>query len=158
MKARFGLWAILAIVIFLGSAGSATSQVTVAQLKGTVVDESGGSVAGASVSLREVDTNSVYTAVTNDAGFYAVPNLPPGKYELKISFKGFANYTQTGIVLTVGQSATINVSLKVAAGGEQIVFWAQPPEVEPTKTEISQVIDTQQIASLRIPIRVLTDL
>src|SRR3984885_511991 len=157
MKARFGLWAILAIVIFLGSAGSATSQVTVAQLNGTVIDESGGSVAGASVSLREVDTNSVYTAVTNDAGFYAVPNLPPGRYELKISFKGFANYTQTGIVLTVGQSATINVSLKVAARGEQIVVSTETPEIEPTKTEISQVIDTQQIQSLPISSRVFTD-
>jgi outer membrane receptor protein involved in Fe transport len=157
MKARFGLWAILAIVIFLGSAGSATSQVTVAQLNGTVIDESGGSVAGASVSLREVDTNSLYTAVTNDTGFYAVPNLPPGRYELKISFKGFANYTQTGIVLTVGQSATINVSLKVAARGEQIVVSTETPEIEPTKTEISQVIDTQQIASLPISSRVFTD-
>src|SRR5580658_5814197 len=157
MKARFGLWAILAIVIFLGSAGSATSQVTVAQLNGTVVDESGGSVAGASVSLREVDTNSLYAAVTNDAGFYAVPNLPPGNYELKISFKGFANYTQTGIVLTVGQSATINVSLKVAARGETVVVTGEAPVIEPTKTEISQVIESQQIEDLPISNRVFTD-
>src|ERR1700683_3058016 len=157
MKARSGLWAILALVIFLAYAKSAISQVTVAQLNGTRVDESGGSVAGASVSLREVDTNSLYAAVTNDAGFYAVPNLPPGNYELKISFKGFANYTQTGIVLTVGQSATINVSLKVAARGEQIVVSTQTPEIEPTKTEISQVIDTQQIQSLPISNRVFTD-
>src|SRR5579863_724307 len=133
MKVRSGLWAILAIVIFLSFAGSATSQVTVAQLNGTVVDESGGSVAGASVNLREVETNSVYTAVTNDAGFYAVPNLPPGHYELKISFKGFANYTQTGIVLTVGQSATINVGLQVASQGERVVVTTEVPTIEPTK-------------------------
>src|SRR5271156_2636968 len=137
MGGRSGLLAILAVVIFLSCAGPAISQVTVAQLNGTVVDESGGSVAGASVSVRDVDTNSSYSAVTNDAGFYAVPNLPPGHYELKVSFKGFANYTQTGIVLTVGQSATINVSLKVASRGEQVVVSTEAPEIEPTKTEIS---------------------
>src|ERR1700683_1055201 len=154
MKARSGLWAILALVIFLAYAKSAISQVTVAQLNGTVVDESGGSVAGASVSLREVDTNSLYAAVTNDAGFYAVPNLPPGKHELKISFKGFANYTETGIGLTVGQSATINVSLKIAARGDRVVVSTESPEIEPTKTEISQVIDAQQSQSLPISSRV----
>jgi outer membrane receptor protein involved in Fe transport len=157
MRARFGLWAILALVIFLACAKSAISQVTVAQLNGTVLDESGGSIAKASISLREVDTNSTYNAISNDTGFYALPNLPPGRYELKVSFTGFANYTQTGIILTVGQSATINVSLKVAARGEQVVVSTQTLEIEPTKTEISQVIDTQQIQSLPISNRVFTD-
>src|ERR1700683_2199099 len=120
MKARSGLWAILALVIFLAYAKSAISQVTVAQLNGTVVDESGGSVAGASVSLREVDTNSLYAAVTNDAGFYAVPNLPPGNYELKISFKGFANYTETGIVLTVGRTGRSNEGRRERGGGGRL--------------------------------------
>jgi len=157
MRGRSGLWAILAVVILLSCATSVISQVTVALLNGTVVDESGGALARAAVTLREVDTNSVYTATTNDAGFYAVPNLPPGRYELKVAFKGFATYDQTGIVLTVAQTATINVTLKVQAKGEKVVVNTQTPLIEPTKTEISQVIDTKQIQSLPISNRVWTD-
>ena len=84
-------------------------------------------------------------------------NLTPGHYELKASFTGFANYTQTGIVLTVGQAATINVALQVAAQGERVVVTTEVQTIEPTKTEISQVINTEQIASLPISGRLFTD-
>jgi len=128
-----------------------------AQLSGTVRDEAGGAVAGASISLRELDTNRSYNATASEKGFYAFVNLPPGRYELKVSYKGFANYVQTGIVLTVGQSATNDVTLKVAAKGEQVVVTSEVPTIEPTKTEISQVIQTRQIDSLPISSRLFTD-
>ncbi len=95
----------------LGQAGTSS-----AQLNGTVLDASGGSVAKATVTLREVSTNQTHTAIASDNGNYVIPNLPPGEYELKVSFTGFAPYTQTGIVLRVGQVATIDVNLKVATG------------------------------------------
>ncbi|MFZ0039111.1 MAG: TonB-dependent receptor, partial [Candidatus Acidiferrales bacterium] len=102
-------------------------------------------------------TNLSYTTTTGDAGFYVFPKLEPGRYELKISFTGFANYTQTGLVLTVGQSATINVALKIASKGEQVVVTSEAPVIEPTRTEVSQVIDTKQIDSLPISGRLFTD-
>jgi len=102
-------------------------------------------VAKASVSVRELDTNLSYSTTTGDAGFYVFPKLEPGRYELKISFTGFANYTQTGLALTVGQSATVNVALKIASKGEQVVVTSEAPVIEPTRTEVSQVIDTKQI-------------
>ena len=96
MRARITLLAILVLAISaLVSVYPAAAQITVAQLNGTVHDESGGSVAKATVSLREMDTNRVYTTATNDSGFYVLPNLAPGRYELKVSFAGFSNYTQT---------------------------------------------------------------
>ena len=146
----------LAIVVFLGCANLVFAQAT-AQLNGTVTDQSGGVVAKAGITLRDVGTNVTYTATTNDSGFYAVPNLAPGTYELKVSVSGFANYTQTGIVLTVGQSATVNVALSLAAQGEKVVVTTEVQTIEPTKTEISQVVGTQQIASLPISGRLFTD-
>lgn len=102
------------------------------QLNGTVRDESGGVVPNASVTLREMDTNRLYTATSNYAGFYAVTNLPSGRYELKVAYTGYSTYTETGIVLSVAQTATIDVTLKVAALGEQVVVGAEAPPVEPT--------------------------
>src|SRR5262249_52067264 len=114
MRGRWGLMGALAIAIFFGCANSAYSQAGagLAQLSGTVRDESGDVVAKASVNLREMDTNRSYTAASNDAGYYVVPNLPPGRYELKVAYTGFANFVQTGILLSVAQTATIDVTLK----------------------------------------------
>jgi len=158
MKVRFGLMFFLAVAIFIGSANSAFAQgVATAQLNGTVTDASGGSVAGAAITVRNTDTNTTYTATSNDRGFYVIANLTPGNYELKVTFTGFASYTQTGIVLQVGQAATINVGLQVESQGARVVVTTETPTIEPTKTEISQVVNTEQIASLPISGRLFTD-
>ncbi|MGB2890397.1 MAG: TonB-dependent receptor [Candidatus Acidiferrales bacterium] len=158
MSKSLGLRVVLALIISCGGGQAALAQgVANAQLNGTVTDTSGGTVAGAMISVRNTATNTTHTATSNDRGFYAVANLPPGNYELKASYSGFANYTQTGIVLEVGQVATINVGLQVASLGEKIVVTEVAPTIEPTKTEISQVIGTQQVASLPISNRVFTD-
>src|SRR3984885_6111171 len=157
MRLRLGVLAVLGLAGILGAANSSFAQASFAQLNGTVTDESGGAVAKASVSARELDTNLSYTTTTGDAGFYVFPKLEPGRYELKVSFTGFANYTQTGLALTVGQSATVNVTLKIASKGEQLVVTSEAPVIEPTRTEVSQVIDTKQIDSLPISGRLFTD-
>jgi outer membrane receptor protein involved in Fe transport len=157
MKARSTFLAILVFSVLFAFAHPAFAQLSTAQLNGTVRDESGGSVGKASVSLRDMDTNRVYTTATNDSGFYVLPNLPPGRYELKISYTGFSNFTQTGFSLTVGQAATVDVVLKVATKGEQVVVTTEAPVIEPSRTEVSQVIDTKQIDSLPISGRLFTD-
>jgi len=159
MKLRSVWFVFLAVAVLFGCVNSAFAQggVANAQLNGTVTDQSGGSVAGASITVRNTTTNISYTATSNDRGFYAIANLPPGNYELNASFTGFANFKQTGVVLEVGQVATINVGLQVAAQGEKVVVTEVAPVIEPTKTEISQVVDTQQINSLPISNRLFTD-
>jgi Carboxypeptidase regulatory-like domain/TonB dependent receptor-like, beta-barrel len=156
MKGRFGLQVVFAIAVLLACTGSAFAQAN-AQLTGTVTDPSGAVVGKVAITLRDVGTNVTYTATSNDSGFYAIPNLPPGTYELKASYTGFAPFTQQGIVLTVGESATANVGLQLAREGEKVVVTTQVPLIEPTKTEISQVVGAQQVESLPTSNRVFTD-
>ena len=159
MRRRLGLLSVLWAVVWMGWANPSLAQVggSGAQLNGSVRDESGGSVAKASITLREVETNRTYTTVANDSGFYVIPSLPAGRYELTTEVSGFANSTQTGIVLTVGQVATIDVTVKVAATTEKVTVTTETPPVEPTRTEVSQVISTSQIESLPISGRLFTD-
>src|SRR5580698_8466771 len=70
---------------------------------------------------------------------------------------GFATTVDKGIVLTVGQTATVDINLRVATQNEQVVVTTEVPPIEPTKTEISQVIDSQQIQDLPISGRQFTD-
>src|SRR5271169_174794 len=157
MGARPMLLAVLVIALLFACTSPAFSQITVAQLNGFVHDESGGSVKNATLTLRDTATNAVYRTNSNDSGLYVIPNLPPGTYELTVAFTGFATTVDKGIVLNVGQSATVDIALKVATQNEQVVVTTEVPPIEPTRTEISQVIDTQQIQDLPISGRQFTD-
>jgi outer membrane receptor protein involved in Fe transport len=156
MIGRSGL--MLIIVILLGCVSLAYSQATTsfAQLNGIVYDPNGAVIAKASITLRHLGTNQLYTANTSDTGYYLIPNLPPGRYELTVTYSGFAKYTLPEIVLNVGQTATVNVTLRVTFQ-ESISVTGEAAAIEPTRTEISQVIETKQIASLPVSGRLFTD-
>jgi outer membrane receptor protein involved in Fe transport len=149
--------ALLLTIVVLAPHAFPQATVGFAQLSGTVLDSSGRTVAKASVTARNVDTNTTFTATSTGEGFYVIPNLPPGKYDVSASYSGFSRTTQTGIVLLVGQTASVNLTLKVAAAGETVLVTGEAPIIEPTKTEISQVIETQQIQDLPISGRLFTD-
>jgi outer membrane receptor protein involved in Fe transport len=159
MRGRSGLAVLVAVMITLGFAVTARAQVgiTAAQLSGVIQDNSGGAVGKAAITLREVDTNRTYKATSDVSGYYVLPNLPPGSYELTVAYPGFATYLQKGIVLTVGQTATVNVTLQIKAVGQQVVVTGAVQAIEPTRTEISHVINDKAISSLPISGRLFTD-
>ena len=109
------------LTIVLSTAGGLTfansafaqAVIAVAQLNGTVRDSTGSVVPNASVSLRNLDTNRTYMSTADASGYYIVPNLPPGHYELKTTSTNFEPRVQSGIQLTVGQTATLDVALAV---------------------------------------------
>jgi outer membrane receptor protein involved in Fe transport len=158
MRTRLsGVVLCLLVVLFASSPFAAAQGLSFAQLNGTVLDPGGRAVVGAQVVVREPDTNQSFQATTNTTGFFVVPNLPPGKYELTVTAGGFAKYLQTGIVLTVGQVFTVSPVLKVATASQVVTVTTEAALIEPTKTEISQVVETEQIESLPISSRVFTD-
>src|SRR5215471_16401028 len=159
MKRHSTLLALFAVAVVLCSVQPMLAQGGLgnAQLNGTVTDPSGGAIVGASITLTNAGTGITYNAKSNDRGFYAVANVPPGGYDLIASYTGFANYKQTGIALSVGQTATINIGLRVASVGETVVVTTEVPIIEPTRSEISQVVSTQQVEALPISNRVFTD-
>jgi len=135
--------------------GQAT--ISYAQLSGTILDPTGQVIPGASLTLRDQGTNRSYATTSNGRGFYVVPNLPPGQYEVTVAAAGFSRSVQTGLDLTVGQTATLDISLKVAVAGETVTVTTEAPPVETSRTEISQVIGTPEIQSLPVNGRQFVD-
>ena len=157
LRSTLLLWVTLATAVSLVPRALGQATVSFAQLNGTVQDANGRVVVGAAVSLRDLSTNQAYNAVSNTSGYYVAPNLPPGQYELTVQYSGFGKYVQTGIALTVGQTATVNVALKVASVGQVVTINTEVPAVEPSRTEISQVIDTHEIEALPTSTRQFVD-
>ena len=145
------------VLMLFANSAFAQAVIAVAQLNGTVRDTSGSVVANASVSLRSLDTNRTYMSTSDASGYYIVPNLPPGAYEVNVTYTGFEPYVQSSIQLRVGQTATFDVTLAVQGRREVVDVSAQTPAIEPTRTEISNVIETKQIDSLPISGRLFTD-
>ena len=159
MARRSCAFAIVAVLLLAIVSAPSFAQVgaTGATLIGTVRDASGGAVVKATVTLRDLGTNRAYTAATNESGLYILASVPPGTYDLTVEASGFSKSVQTGIVLTVGQTANADVALKVASGEQSVVVTTETPVIETTKTEISQVVQPQQIQSLPINGRLFTD-
>ena len=108
---RVGTIAIALLVLFeFALPAWLSAQVVGAAVSGRVVDPSGAVTPGASVSIENVATGSIAKGVTNAVGFYSIPNLPPGTYEIKTSAPGFATEVRSGITLTVGEELVLNVS------------------------------------------------
>src|SRR5512140_3189979 len=95
MKRGFAL-VISVLVLFLAcTAAHAQSSAADAQLNGSVRDQTGSMIPKAAVTLRNVDTNQTYKTTSNSVGFYILPNVPPGNYELTVESQGFGKYSQT---------------------------------------------------------------
>ena len=149
MNPRIAL-AALALTLALPVSVLGQSRLTGADLDGTVVDESGGALLGASVSVRNVDTNLTRTASTDARGRYTAAALAPGRYRISVSIKGFGTQTRDGVVLLLGQSATVDFKLKLSGGAEELTVSGEAPVVEISHTEVSSVVNSSQIDNLPI--------
>jgi outer membrane receptor protein involved in Fe transport len=147
----------LSVLVLFPNSGAAQAGTTFATLNGTIRDASGGVVPNASISLRNLDNNRTYTATSDSSGFYIVPTVLPGSYELSAMFTGFEKFVQSGVRLTVGQTATMDVTLAVQGRRDVVDVTLQVPTIEPGRTELSTVIGTQQINTLPISGRLFTD-
>src|SRR5579883_3069003 len=122
--------------------------VAVAEVSGTVTDPSGGSVAGAQVTMTETDKGTSRVVTTGSSGQYVLTNLPVGPYRLEVKADGFKDYTQTGIVLQVNNNIQINVSMQVGSIAERVEVKATASMVETKENSISSVIEQQRINEL----------
>ncbi len=129
-----------------------------AQIQGTVVDATGAAVAGANVQAKQAETGAVRTAVSDADGTYVLANLPVGPYRIEVRKEGFSTYVQTGIVLQVATSPTVDIQMKVGAVTEQVQVVADAALVEAQATGVGTVIENQRILELPLNGRVATDL
>lgn len=133
---------------WLVPASFAAAQTATSTLSGVVHDESGGAVQGASVTARNVDTGATRKATTDTAGRYALTNLDPGRYELRVELAGFKTMVRSGLSLRVGGASVVNATLGMGAVTEEIVVDETEPLIETTRAGLSRVVSTQEIESL----------
>jgi Carboxypeptidase regulatory-like domain/TonB dependent receptor len=152
------LFAMLVLVTTL-LASSAAAQVSTFDLSGTVTDQSGGVMPGASVQLRNVKTGLIREGTTDDRGRYHFIALPiVGEYELRAALDGFASEVRVGLVFEANSKPNIDFMLRPAGMAETVRVEAQAPVIETRSAELSLTVDQKRIETMPLNGRNYLDL
>jgi hypothetical protein len=152
------LLTIAALAFTLTDTSAFAQAVANAEIHGIVQDVSGAVVSGAQIKATQIETGYSQTTVSGGDGIYALPNLPVGSYKIDVVGQAFKSYTQSGIVLQVGNNVQINIALQVGSVSEHVDVSADAAMVQTQDTSISQVIDQRRIVDLPLNGRQATDL
>ena len=146
------------VILGLFLTAPAFAQLSTAQLAGKVTDTSDAVLPGATVTMTQTETGAIRSVVTDAEGAYLVSNLSPGPYRLEVSLQGFRTYAQTGIVLQVAATPTINVSMALGDLQETVTVEAQAPLVDVKSAGVSEVVESERIVELPLQGRDVTSL
>ena len=148
---QVGLISLLLLLagFLLNSSVPALAQGASGSLTGQITDPSGAAVVGVTVTLKNVDTNYLQTATTDNTGIYLLKPVMPGNYSLAVTAKGFAMYVQNGIVITANLYATQDVRLKLASAvAETVTVTSDAELVNTTSAELGATINATAISEL----------
>ncbi|MGI8992247.1 MAG: carboxypeptidase regulatory-like domain-containing protein [Bryobacteraceae bacterium] len=140
----------LAVISMLVSVPGLFSQADSGRISGTVRDSSMTSVPGASVQAVRTATGQTFETKTNPAGLFVFPNLPAGNYDLSVSAPGFKTTRQSGIVLDVASSRTLEIPLELGELSQQIAVAASAEQVQTESNDVSRLIDEKQISQIAL--------
>jgi len=135
------------LIAFLLPATSTVAQVS-ATLSGTVTDQSGAIVPGASVTAKNVETEAIRTTLTDTQGHYQFFSLPVGQYEIRSAKAGFTEAVRTGVNLAVGQLASVDMNLKLGESAQQVTVNADASLVGVTSANLGGLVGERQIKDL----------
>ena len=145
MKGWIGLFTLLCWTV--------TAQTPTASLTGSVKDPSGAAVAGAEITVINVDTGAKRVAKSNELGFYTVPLLPPGRYDAIVRLAGFRTLERKGLSLHVNETVTVDFTLELGPLTETITVQAEASPLQTSGGSHGAVIVNTEITNLPLNAR-----
>ena len=136
----------LALFLFTLTPFAVFAQSSNGSIGGDVADNNGGALPGVTVTALNVATNVSRSAVSNGAGHYEIPLLPPGTYRVSAELSGF-QAVKSLVNVNVGSMATFDVKLKPTVS-ETVTVSASAPVIETTKSSVSSVVNENAIQNL----------
>jgi Carboxypeptidase regulatory-like domain len=152
---RCAVFAVLAFVLLALALASAS---ITGSISGVVTDKSGAVVSGAEVVATDTMTGVKTTQKTDAKGFYNLPTLAVGTYDLEIKQVGFKIYRQTGFVINANSALRADASLEVGSINEKIEISTEAAQVETQSTQMGEVIEGSKMTSVPLNGRNYIDL
>ncbi|MBI3696658.1 MAG: carboxypeptidase regulatory-like domain-containing protein, partial [Acidobacteria bacterium] len=135
--------------LFLGyDARIASAQVLYGSIVGTVTDPANAVVPNATVTVTHALTGLSRQASTDGAGYYSIPNLPQGAYDLSVTVSGFKPLTQKGVNVLINNVTRMDLSLEVGAVTESVTVEASAALLQTTKTDVNVNLEARAVGDL----------
>ncbi len=150
-----GAVAVLAFVLFALALASAS---ITGSISGVVMDKSGAVISGATVVATDTQTGIQTTQKTDAKGFYNLPTLAVGTYNLEITHVGFKTFRQTGLVIDANSALRADASLDVGSINEKIEVSTEAAMVDTQTTQMGEVIEGSKMTSVPLNGRSFIDL
>ena len=144
---------ILTLAVLLCAANPVWGQDVTAAIAGTVMDPSGAALAGATVTAKETDRGTIWTAQTNEAGIYSLLRIPIGTYELKAEVKGFKTAVHPPFTLDLNQTARVDFKMAMGQVTETIEVSSEVPLLQADGAAVSTIIDAATNEALPLATR-----
>jgi outer membrane receptor protein involved in Fe transport len=141
-------WVMAALMVVAFGATASTAQLSTASLSGAVKDPSGAVIPHAKIVLTQTDTNFTRNSESKDDGTYHEEFLPLGPYKIQVTAPGFTTLERSGIVLTVMQDATLDLTLQLGGASETVNVTGDIPLVNISNSELGQTIENKEIDNL----------
>jgi hypothetical protein len=134
------------------------AQVLTGTISGSIVDQTGAVIPGASVSATDTETGKEYKTASDQSGSFTLINLPNSTYKVVVQQPGFAKYEVSQVVVSVSQTTPLPVKLEVAATGTEIVVQSAQAIVQTESAELKNTVDRAQLDVIPLPTRNPLDL
>ncbi len=148
MKTNRIILAMITLVAALVAPPAAMAQQTTGNITGRIIDAQGAAVPGVTLTAKNTQTGFSRSDVTDAEGIYRLNALPVGTYDLTAELSGFSRVENKGVVVNVGQSLEIGMTLKVASVQENITVTGETPLIETRSSSVGGVVDVARIESL----------
>ncbi len=152
MKLNFTRF-LLGICVFLLVAGTGWSQGATAAINGQVTDASGAAVPNATITAKDLDKGVIWPAVSDAGGYYNLPRLPIGRYEIRVEAKGFQTALQSSVELVLDQVAKLDFQLQVGQVSQTMEVTSAAPLLQTESTQVSTIMESQAIEALPLETR-----
>lgn len=136
------------LVLLAASYGALSAQQTTATIVGTATDPSGSNIPKVQISLKNLETNVVREVVTDSTGSYSISFLPAAQYSLTATAQGFRTYEVEAFTLQVGQTARLDLQLKLGEVSQTLSVAASAATLQTEATSVGAVIDSAKIVEL----------
>ena len=127
----------------------AAAQVVGGSIGGTVTDETGGTLPGATITVTNKSNGTSQVLVAAERGNYRAVALQPAPYTIAVDLSGFGTQKRD-VILTIGSDLTLDFKLGVASVAETLTVVAETPLIEVAKSQPSSVVVAEQVAALPV--------
>ena len=127
----------------MASPDIAWGQQVTATITGKVTDPSGAAIPGATVTAKDLQRGTAWPTVTNSEGFYNLPRVPVGTYEIRVELAGFKTAVHPAVVLELNQTARVDFEMKLGEVSETVEVTSAPPLLNTDTMQVGTIIDSK---------------